>query len=155
MRAEGSFFNGVFMLVNECIEHRQNTKHGYAGVTRQGVHIRLHRLVYCENRGISLSDIEGMSVRHICDNPKCINPEHLVVGTHTDNMKDKVERGRCFEPKGEEHPGSKLTDRDVKWIRENYVKGSMTHGVNALSVMFGVARGTIRFVVQGKTWGHL
>lgn len=143
------------MSVSECIEHNQNTKHGYAGVTRNGVHCRLHRLVYCESKGISLNDIKGYSVRHTCDNPKCINPEHLVIGTHAENMRDKVARGRCYEPKGEKHAAAKLTENDVKWIRENYVKGSSSHGVSALASLFDVARGTIRFVIQGKTWGHI
>lgn len=67
--------------------------------------IKVHRIVYAHHHG---QPDPGMSIRHTCDNPPCINPDHLVIGTHGDNMRDVRDRGRHWQqqkthcPKG--HP---------------------------------------------------
>jgi hypothetical protein len=78
--------------VEGCIEwtHSLNNK-GYGVVWREGVRWLAHRLVYADVYG---PIPEGLQVRHRCDNPPCVNLEHLVVGTQSDNMSDSVERGR-------------------------------------------------------------
>ena len=53
--------------------------------------VKVHRLVY---QLVNDEDITGLVVRHTCDNPKCINPDHLLKGTPTDNMRDRDERDR-------------------------------------------------------------
>lgn len=61
---------------------------------------------------------EGYEVRHRCDNPPCVNPEHLLTGTHAENMQDKVRRNR--QTSGERHGRAKLTRTDVddiRWVR--------------------------------------
>lgn len=86
--------------MSKCIDHgktRSLSPEGYALVAKPGVRsrcVRMHRLVYCASRGIQLEDIDGQVVRHTCDNPRCINPSHLLIGTRADNNKDRAERGR-------------------------------------------------------------
>lgn len=66
-------------------------KDGYAHTTRNKKTVLAHRQAYIDTYG-PIPD--GMHVLHKCDNPSCVNPEHLFVGTHTDNMQDKLAKGR-------------------------------------------------------------
>jgi len=80
---------------------------GYCHTRRNGKRIGAHRNAYIEANG---EIPKGMQVMHICDNPKCINPKHLKLGTRSDNMKDCVNKGRHFSPM------RKLTDEQKKHI---------------------------------------
>jgi len=85
-------------------------KFGYGNFFIGGKRIAAHRWSYQHYIG----DIpEDMLVRHRCDVPDCVNPNHLILGTHSDNMWDKVRRGRCNVPMGEDQHNSKLTDDQV------------------------------------------
>ena len=66
-------------------------KDGYGGMKRKGKIYRAHRKSWITFKG---EIPEGLHVLHHCDNPKCINPDHLYIGTHQDNMDDMVKRGR-------------------------------------------------------------
>jgi hypothetical protein len=77
--------NGCFI----CTSHPLND--GYCTISINGKSKRLHRFIYESCFGLIP---KGLSVRHRCDTPTCINPEHLELGTHLDNMRDKVERKR-------------------------------------------------------------
>jgi hypothetical protein len=92
-------------------------------------------------------------MRHKCDNPSCCNPTHLLVGTHTDNMRDKVERGRSkwFES-SVDSPRAKLSDGDVRTIR-NLKKHGYTY--KALQAMFGVSKATITGVLSGRHYADV
>ena len=80
--------------MKDCVEHNQSSpRYGYT--TRDGKTVGFHRLAYVEKHGMSLEDIKGLVVRHKCDNPRCINPEHLEVGTQADNNADMKLRGRA------------------------------------------------------------
>ncbi len=77
-------------LRTQCVEHTQKGDlAGYGKTSRNGVQMVYHRAVFLDTHGY-LPEV----VRHICDNPRCINPNHLVSGNQSDNMKDAVERGR-------------------------------------------------------------
>lgn len=65
---------------------------GYGVIKRRGKTMKAHRMIYEECFGMIP---EGMVVRHTCDNPPCVNPAHLLLGTPKDNMRDKMERGRA------------------------------------------------------------
>lgn len=95
---------------------------------------------------------EGLFVLHSCDNPPCVNPSHLRVGTHQENMDDMVRKGRQRTPLGVSHGKSKLNDDIVRRIRV-MASGGMTQ--RAIAAVFGVWQATIRDVLNGRTWGHV
>ena len=137
--------------MSDCINWSKSLGHnGYAITTRNNKTYRAHRLVYCDYHNIDHSDIKGMVVRHTCDNRKCINPEHLVIGTHQDNMDDMKKRNRTA--KGEAHGRAKLSEVDIKTIRDRYIRGSKEHGLSAIAKDFGVAFQTVSKIVNRHKW---
>lgn len=110
-----------------------------------------HRVVYERANG-NLPDC----VCHRCDNPCCINPEHLFGGTHSDNMRDAAQKGRMRIPhpgvRGEKHPRAKLTAALAVEIRAAHVPGKHGFGAPALAKRFGVSVATITRVLSGKAW---
>ncbi len=89
----------------------------------------------------------GLWVLHKCDNPWCVNPEHLWLGTNEDNMKDKIDKGR-HRP-GERHGMAKLTEKDVLYIR------ACGKPALELAAEFDVHGTTIYNILNGKKWRHL
>lgn len=77
--------------VEGCLEWTGFTRGGYGRVTTQGKVLTVTRLIWTLQHG---EIPEGNVVRHTCDNPKCCNPEHLVIGTRGDKMQDRFNRGR-------------------------------------------------------------
>ena len=137
-----------------CIDHgRTGNGKGYTSVYYKGSTVGLHRLVYCEYNQVALLDIKGDIIRHTCDNPRCINPEHLLVGTYQDNMRDRQERNR--QAKGVMQGSAKLTEADVRYIRKVYTPRSREYGVRALARKFGMSFQPISAIVQGKAWTHV
>ena len=138
--------------MSECIDHEcKGMGLGYATAW-----IRLpcgkkysstkHRRVHYEATG-ELPEV----VRHKCDNPRCINPEHLESGTYVDNMRDCKERGRQGDTRnyGAANGRTVLSPEDVQIIRKQYRKGSREYGLPALSRRFGVGTSQIHRVVKG------
>lgn len=91
---------------------------------------------------------EGLHVCHRCDNPGCVNPSHMFLGTHGENLRDMVAKGRNAH--GELHGNAKLTLVDVGDIRATYAKGGVTQ--YDLAATYGVSRGCIEHVIQHATW---
>lgn len=85
-------------------------------------------------------------VLHNCDNPSCVNPKHLRIGTHQDNMDDRRKRGRT---KGEKNYNAKLTDAEVRAIRRD------TRYQYVIAKDYGVIQATISKIKLGKTWTHI
>ena len=91
------FVNNVsFREANECWEWQHNWNNDYYGQMRTGPSPMkmgmAHRIIFASlNPEIN---IRGLVIRHTCDNPPCVNPNHLLHGTHRDNMNDKIQRGR-------------------------------------------------------------
>ena len=100
----------------------------------------------------------GTGVLHKCDNPPCVNPDHLYVGTHQDNANDKVARGRQARcgpgnpARGERNALAKLNEHSVREIRNLYKSG---WSQQAIAERFGVVQTAISSIVRGKTWGHI
>lgn len=139
--------------IMSCVHHTYSPdKHGYGRRHHQGKAVLVHRLAYCEAHGLELSEIAGKVVRHQCDNPRCINPKHLIIGTQAENMRDMAERGRSNAPKGEAHKRAKLTESDVVWIRQHYKSRSKEFGAVALGRRFGVSHTAVMMAVKGETW---
>jgi hypothetical protein len=95
----------------------------------------------------------GLRVLHKCDNPTCVRPDHLFLGTQADNVRDMVEKRRGGVAKGCRHGSAKLTPEQVIEIRNSYVKGKRG-SARALANRYGVAPCTITDVVT-RTWRSL
>lgn len=108
-----------------------------------------HRVAYTLFHG--LPDFPAEFVLHKCDNPKCINPEHLFLGNNQDNVTDMLNKGRARPPRGESHPSAVLTEAVVVGIRKRRLAGAKTVD---LAAEFGVNPGTISNACTGATWAH-
>ena len=109
----------------------------------------VHRLIFTWYVG---EIPQGMHVLHKCDNPSCVNPYHLFLGTHQDNMRDRDAKGRGNVPNGEQHGRSKLTKQAVLKIRKLYAEG--VRQVD-LAKMFNVGQPHISDVVRRVVWTHV
>lgn len=90
---------------------------------------------------------KSMYVCHKCDTPLCVNPDHLFVGTHHDNMQDMVAKKRSFTGRGENKKGrAKLTNHQADQIRKMDVSHSK------LAAMFGVSQTTISRIKRGESY---
>lgn len=94
-----------------------------------------------------------LHVLHKCDNPKCVNPKHLFIGTNADNVADRVNKGRSgWEVKaGESNGMAKLVKSQVLFIRGLYASGVFSQ--SQLGRAFGVGQPTIHKIVHGQRWG--
>jgi len=104
---------------------------------------------------------DGMCVCHHCDNPPCVNPSHLFLGSHIDNMRDKDTKDRSNNAAksrpGEFHGSSKLTNEDVLEIRRRYTGRGKGHRANGMELAkeFGVTYGLIWQITARKIWTHI
>lgn len=105
---------------------------------------RAHRYVYAVYNG----DIpSGMLVCHKCDNPSCVNPEHLFLGTAKQNSEDMISKNRF--PHSENHPNAKLTNEQVKLIRQD----NRTDGIIAKE--YGISRERISAIQRGAAYAKV
>jgi hypothetical protein len=95
----------------------------------------------------------GQGVLHHCDNPPCVNPAHLFLGTPKDNALDSVSKNRRARMFGAANASTKLTEDHVRTIRLLHKQGNTT--IAALARQFCTSESTVRFIVQGKTWKHI
>lgn len=113
----------------------------------QGKAYKAHRAAYM----VHVGEIgPGQVVRHACDNPGCVNPGHLLLGTTYDNNRDRADRGRSAV--GEDHPRAVLTENKVRAMRRLVGLGATT---SDLQVLTGLENETVRSVVTGRTWKHV
>ena len=148
---ERVLFHGWTVTDAGCWEfHATNTVRGYGRVTYGGTENTgyAHRLSYQHYVG-EIPD--GKILRHRCDNRICINPNHLQLGTKRENSQDMVDRGRSL--KGERHHKSKLTEQDVRDIRDEYAKGVLTQRM--IGETYGVSDAQISHIVSRKGWAHV
>ncbi len=119
----------------------------------RGRHRRACRVAWELHNGATIPD--GSVVLHSCDNPSCINPDHLSVGSMKENSEDMVRKGRWRggSPPGELAGKSKLTEAQVHLIRKMYAEGGVSY--RTLAAMFGIAHQNVRLAVIRKTWAHI
>lgn len=126
---------------------------GY-GVAQCGAKVYFtHRLSYWAFTGDPLGSLH---VCHKCDNPSCVNPCHLFLGTASDNMKDCVTKGRSgglLNPVGEKNCKAKLDEATVRVIREIKMNTGISN--RALAEEFGVSNVQIGNIVRGVCWAHI
>lgn len=91
---------------------------------------------------------DGMLVCHKCDNPPCVNPEHLFLGTHLDNAWDKIKKGRTNMPKSVNHPHTKLTMVQAKEAIAMAMNGASN---SKIAAAFGVSPTIVSDLVRGVT----
>jgi hypothetical protein len=103
----------------------------------------------------------GLFVMHSCDNPSCVNPSHLFVGTPQDNMTDKVCKGRQSHvgssrnpPRGERNCKAKLTEDQVRFIRARHSEGRSISEIGGL-IGWIVGSASLSQVVKRRTWRHV
>ena len=128
-------------------------KKGYGAFGLNGKRVQSHRL----SAAMAGLDIEGLCVCHKCDNPSCVNPDHLFAGTKADNNRDMVEKGRASRfkgsmNKGSAHGNSKLTEEDVVEIKERLRAGETQ---TSIAKDFGVSRITVSHINTGRYWKHV
>jgi len=138
-------------------------KDGYGRVWLGGRGYYAHRVVFdLKNPGVidinvKKSEPEWKAVRHTCDNPRCCNPEHLLLGTMADNMADKVARGRSniWAAGSLTTPRAKLSGDDVRAIREA-VRVRRATGVGMmdkeLATQYGISVCSVKSAVSGRTY---
>lgn len=118
---------------------------GYGSVYFDGKTRLAHRVSWLIHTGEEADKL----VLHHCDNPKCVNPEHLYVGDHKDNARDRETRNRRRKIRGEEIGNSKLAEADVIAIR------AAIGTCDELGERFGVSRSLISLIKLRKIWAHV
>jgi predicted XRE-type DNA-binding protein len=144
-----SFWRLAARSDNGCLEwQRRLHKDGYGEINYRRKYWLAHRLAWFLTNG---PIPEEMCVCHVCDNPKCIDPAHLFLGTHADNMGDMKRKGRrkginC----GEKNGRSKITRETAIKIRDAYQAGDVTQ--NQLATLYGIAQPTVSLILTNKIW---
>lgn len=137
MKLREKILSNVEVTESGCWEWKGSTKsNGYGQVRNPAT----GKPVYCHR--VVVGAPEGSVVLHSCDNRRCCNPSHLIVGTQKDNLQDMSRKGRGRR-------GSKLSDEDVLEIIKSTKSGS------ALAKSYGVSPATISMIRNGRTYGRL
>jgi hypothetical protein len=146
--------NRCRLAENGCWEWIGCTHKGYGRFESSGISMSAlkskkrgaHQVSYEAYKGKIPS---GLVVRHTCDNPLCINPDHLILGTQAQNVADREARGRRKDINGEKIGTSKLTAEQVYEIRASEL--SYAH----LAEIYNVDKSNIAAIKTGKSWKHL
>ncbi len=147
---EEDFFDHV-LPNGDCWEWVVATfPNGYGRVRYKGKMMQTHRMAYIFKYG-QIPD--GKLVCHTCDNPLCINPDHLFLGTSLDNTHDMIKKGRAIYFKGEQVWKHKLKEQQVIDIRSKYASKRYTQ--QQLADEYKVSRHTIFSIIYKKTWKHI
>jgi len=135
---------------------RHTNQQGYGkmriGSRRDGTSkvVFAHRLSASVWKGFDLNS--KLRVLHKCDNPLCINPDHLFIGTQADNMADCKRKGRIRAPKGEKAGNSKLMPDQIVEIRSACADGAIQR---VLAKQYGVSQSLVSKIMLRKIWAHI
>ena len=126
----------------------RNTE-GYGNFYLKGKIVKAHRVSY----QLAYGDFDKtLQVLHKCDNPCCVNPEHLFLGTGTDNMQDMFSKGREADRSGEANGNKRVNEVAVRIIRYMSFIGK-SHRVIARA--YGIGQTTVSDIVNRRTWGEV
>ena len=155
MRTPDDYFWPKVEKTNGCWKWQAGKNEaGYGTFMFQRKNVYAHR----ESYEIHFGPIPpGMCVLHKCDNPSCVNPGHLFLGTNADNTADMLEKGRWRQParnprRGEKHPMSKLTWKQVDEMRRLYATGE--HRQIDLARQYGISTTNTCDIIHNRTWVH-
>lgn len=174
--AQERFFSNI-EIAGDCWEFRQRTREGYGRIKVNNRAVPAHRFSY----EFFIGEIPvGLFVCHHCDNPPCVNPDHLFAGTHLDNIADRDHKGRqaagptckaalypervtrggahwwnhANNPRhgvGEDNGRAKVTENDVLAIRAE----ARQKPISLLAAEYGLTTVAIRNIIKFKSWKHL
>lgn len=137
--------------LTECWEWTGSTgSHGYGTIYGDGRYWLTHRLAWF----LIYGEDPDVHVLHKCDNRKCVNPDHLFLGTDADNVRDMCAKGRRVQAdlRGDQSHFAKLTRAEVLGIREAYSGGA---AVQQLAAKYSVSRDTVSRIVHRKSWANV
>jgi hypothetical protein len=135
--------------VSGCWNWKGRTTRSYGQIRTGKTMTRAHRASWLLFRGKIDNDLY---VCHKCDNTLCVNPDHLFLGTQTDNMQDMMSKGRGRKATGTSHPNAKLSDDKVKEIFDLFDSGVTRKEIAA---KFGVSYSLIKQLIRGELWKHV
>jgi hypothetical protein len=124
--------------------------------TRRGRRpMKAHRFIWEVSHGAEIPP--GLVVRHTCDHPYCVNPDHLVVGTQAQNLQDARDRGRWAirnpaRPQGSKNPSARLTEATVTAIRVRYAAGISKAQI---AREYGLLHSHVWSIVNRRIWKHI
>ncbi len=147
LRVKNRFENKFEKIENGCWLWLASTFHnGYGQFQFEGRPQHASRVSYV----LYKDEIpNGLFVCHTCDNPLCVNPEHLFLGTHKDNMQDKIKKGRHVSSIGENNGKSKLTENDVRDIRQS------KESAKILAEKYSINSDYVYLIKNRKRWKHV
>lgn len=140
-------YSNKINIQEECHIWLGGLNKGYAVIKLTQKNIKLSRFVYLLYYG---AYDETLHVLHTCDNPKCVNPRHLFLGTNLDNVKDKVNKNR--HGYGSKHWMHKLTEEDIINIVMRFRNGERQKD---LALEYGILKSTMSDICNRKTWKHV
>ena len=134
---------------NNCWEWTACKDFGYGVFMVYGKKWRAHRYSWFIHNG---EIPEGMLVCHHCDNPGCVNPKHLFVGTQSDNIRDAFSKGRKILPdnRGENSGAAKLTWEQVREMRSLYLAGKRNR--SELAEIYRISSGHVSSIILHRSW---
>jgi hypothetical protein len=146
------------LIVGDCwMWTGRLSKKGYGSMRVSGRRTRVHRASYELYKG---PVPDGLFICHQCDNPACVNPDHLFAGTNSDNLQDAANKGRLSYQRNTEnfmrgtgHKQSRLTEDHVRDMRSLYAEEGLS--VNELGARFGISHVQAYRIVKRIHWKHL
>ncbi len=138
----------------DCIDHGRQVSAGQRGYAKTAIRgaagkqrkVWIHRLVYAQAHNITVDDITGV-IMHTCDNPRCINPLHLRLGTQLDNIADMMSKGR--QARGTMKPNAKLNEQLAMTVY--YATGKHID----IAKQFGISKASVGDIKSRRTWKHI
>ena len=152
-KAGTTFWDRVYGLAEaegDCLIFRGCVNDdGYGRIVRNGRLVFVHREVWARDHGPIPA---MMCICHTCDKPACIEPSHLWLGTHADNMADRKRKGREAIRYGSQNPVSKLKEEDIPAIRAAL---RTSESVISIARRYAVTDGVIFSIRARRTWSHV